>query len=91
MGRGRVLGRELDLSPLVILVSVIVWASLWGVVGALLAVPLTAAFQAVLAASESTRPIAILLSHGAPAEAPAVLHPSVGSSSRDHPSAEDSP
>ena len=35
----KILGRELNLSPLVIIISVVVWASLWGVLGAFLAVP----------------------------------------------------
>lgn len=62
----RVLGRELDLSPLVIIVSVVIWGSLWGVVGAFLAVPITAALQIVLGSNETTRPIAVLLSSGPP-------------------------
>ena len=61
----RILGRELNISPLVIIISVVVWVGLWGVVGGFLAVPLTAAIQIVLASSERSRPIAILLS-GAP-------------------------
>jgi len=64
----RLLGRELNLSPLVILVSVVVWAALWGVPGTFLAVPLTATVQIVLANFESTRGIAILLSNGPPKE-----------------------
>jgi len=62
----KLMGRELDLSPLVILVAVVVWSALWGVVGAFLAVPLTAALQIVLAARESTYPIAVMLSSGPP-------------------------
>jgi predicted PurR-regulated permease PerM len=64
----RLLGRELNLSPLVILVSVVVWAALWGVPGAFLAVPLTATAQIVLSNFESTRNIAVLLSNGPPRE-----------------------
>ena len=62
----RILGRELDLSPLVIVISVVVWAGIWGVVGTFLAVPLTAAMQIILASAETTRPIAVLLSSGPP-------------------------
>ena len=40
-----VLGRRLTLNPLVILVSLIFWAWLWGLPGALLAVPILAAFK----------------------------------------------
>ncbi len=62
----KVLGRELNLSPLVIIVSVVVWAGIWGVVGAFLAVPLTSAIQIVLLSSERTRPVALLLGSGPP-------------------------
>ncbi|MHC4376588.1 MAG: AI-2E family transporter [Planctomycetota bacterium] len=62
----KVMGRELDLSPLVILFSVVAWGTLWGLVGAFLAVPLTAAIQIVLASSDATRPIAVMLSSGPP-------------------------
>lgn len=62
----RILGRELNISPLVIIISVVVWVGLWGVVGGFLAVPLTAAMQIVLASSERSRPIAILLSGTVP-------------------------
>jgi predicted PurR-regulated permease PerM len=62
----RILGRELNLSPLVIIVSVVVWAGIWGVVGAFLAVPLTSAIQIMLLSSERTRPVAVLLSIGPP-------------------------
>jgi predicted PurR-regulated permease PerM len=64
----RILGRELNLSPLVVVVSVVVWAGLWGVVGGFLAVPLTAALQICLASSDTTRPVAIMLGSGPPRE-----------------------
>jgi len=62
----RILGRELNLSPLVIIVSVVIWGGLWGVVGAFLAVPITAALQIILASAEATHPIAVMLSSGPP-------------------------
>lgn len=42
-----VLGRRMALSPAVVFVSVIVWGWLWGVAGALMAVPLTTALKVV--------------------------------------------
>ena len=66
----RMLGRELNLSPLVILISVVVWAGLWGVPGMFLAVPLTATLQIIMANIESTRPIAVLLGNGPPRRRP---------------------
>ncbi len=62
----KILGRELNLSPLVVVISVVVWAGLWGIVGGFLAVPLTAALQITLASSEATRPIAVMLGGGPP-------------------------
>jgi predicted PurR-regulated permease PerM len=62
----RILGRELNLSPLVVVISVVVWAGLWGVVGGFLAVPLTAALQICLASNDTTLPIAIMLGSGPP-------------------------
>lgn len=62
----RLLGRELNLSPLVVLLSVVVWAGMWGVPGMFLSVPLTATAQIVLSKLETTRPLALLLSNGPP-------------------------
>ncbi len=64
----RILGRELNISPLVVVISVVVWGGLWGIVGAFLAVPLTVIMQIILFSRESTRPIAIMLSSGPPRE-----------------------
>lgn len=58
----RLIGKSLNLSPLVILLSLAVWGSLWGFAGMLLAVPMTVTLMIILTQFESTRPIAILLS-----------------------------
>lgn len=58
----RLMGRSLNLSPLVILLSLGVWGTLWGFAGALLAVPTTVTIMIILTQFEATRPIAILLS-----------------------------
>lgn len=57
----RMMGTELNLSPLVVFLSVIVWAWILGAAGALLAVPLTVGLVAILEASPDTRGIAALL------------------------------
>lgn len=62
----KIVGRELNLSPLVIVVSVVVWAGVWGVAGAFLAVPITSALQVILLSFERTHGIAILLSGSPP-------------------------
>lgn len=58
----RLIGKSLNLSPLVILLSLSVWGSLWGFAGALLAVPMTVSVMIILTQFRSTRPIAILMS-----------------------------
>ena len=57
----RMMGLELNLSPLVIFVSIIVWAWVLGPAGALLAVPLTVAVVAFLEAYPASRGVALLL------------------------------
>lgn len=57
-----VMGSSLNLSPFVILVSLAIWSSMWGVTGAFLAVPITAIMVIVLSEFQGTRPIAVLLS-----------------------------
>jgi predicted PurR-regulated permease PerM len=57
-----VMGNSLNLSPFAILVSLAVWAELWGVPGAFLAVPITAIVTIVFSEFPGTRPIAVLLS-----------------------------
>lgn len=61
----RVIGRQLNLSPFVVLVSLSVWTALWGVQGAILAVPLTAILVIILSEFAATRPIAGLLAERA--------------------------
>lgn len=58
----RMVGRSLNLSPFVVLVALSVWSALWGLAGAILAVPMTAAVVSILAEIKPTRPLAIMLS-----------------------------
>ena len=57
-----IMGSSLNLSPLVVIVSLMVWGTMWGVVGMFLCVPITVVSLIVLAQFETTRPIAVLLS-----------------------------
>lgn len=56
-----VMGSELNLSPLVVFLSVLVWAWILGAAGALLAVPLTVGLVAIMEAYPASRGIASLL------------------------------
>lgn len=58
----RLMGSTLNLSPLVILTSLALWGSLWGIPGAILCVPLTVLLAIIFANFEVTRPVAIFLS-----------------------------
>lgn len=57
-------GHQLDLSPLVILISLIVWGWIWGIAGMFLAVPLTVALKIFLSHIEGLRPIGIMMGSG---------------------------
>jgi predicted PurR-regulated permease PerM len=56
------LGRSLNLSALVVIISLMVWGTIWGVVGMFLCVPIMVVLLIVLSNFESTRPVAVLLS-----------------------------
>lgn len=60
----RVLGRAVGLSPLVVVVSIVLWGWILGPVGALLSVPLTMIVKIVLANTEDLRWVAVLLGPG---------------------------
>ncbi|MCA0305467.1 MAG: AI-2E family transporter [Proteobacteria bacterium] len=57
-----VMGSTLNLSPLVVILSLMVWGTLWGVVGMFLCVPIMVVGLIVLSQFETTRPLAVLMS-----------------------------
>jgi predicted PurR-regulated permease PerM len=59
----RMMGKALNLSPFVILVALAIWSTLWGLPGALLAIPLTAMIVIICAAFPATRFVAALLAN----------------------------
>ncbi|SMD37208.1 Predicted PurR-regulated permease PerM [Reichenbachiella faecimaris] len=58
----RLMGSRLNISPLVVLLSLTLWGFLWGVVGMILSVPITATLIIIFGQFDNTRPLAILLS-----------------------------
>ena len=56
-------GRELSLSPLVILVALMVWSWVWGIAGTLVAVPMTLVMMIVFARVPALRSVALFLSN----------------------------
>ncbi|WP_235297052.1 AI-2E family transporter [Portibacter marinus] len=55
-------GDSLNISPFVIVLSLVMWGLLWGVVGMLLCVPITVILIKIFAQFDNTRAIAIMLS-----------------------------
>lgn len=58
----RLMGRSLNLSPMVIFFSLAFWGSIWGVLGMFLCVPITVITMVIVSHFRQTRIIAILLS-----------------------------
>ncbi|TLP68760.1 AI-2E family transporter [Parasedimentitalea maritima] len=56
------LGRSVNLSPFTVLLSLAIWTALWGMMGAILAVPLTAMVMIILAEIPNARFIAVMMS-----------------------------
>ncbi|MEL6661535.1 MAG: AI-2E family transporter [Pseudomonadota bacterium] len=58
----RMMGDSLNLSALVVLLSLAIWGAIWGIPGMFLSAPLTVLMMVLFAQSKSTRWVAILLS-----------------------------
>ena len=56
------MGMTLNLSPLVVVMSLLLWGMLWGIVGMFLCVPITVILVIILGNFPSTRWVAVLLS-----------------------------
>jgi AI-2 transport protein TqsA len=61
----RLMGNRLNLSPIVILLSLGLWGSIWGIPGMFLCVPITVIIMIVCSYFPASRPVAILLSGNA--------------------------
>lgn len=61
-------GDSLNLSPVVILLSLVFWGWLWGIVGALLSTPIAAAIKIVCENIEGLRPVSVLMGSGRAAQ-----------------------
>jgi AI-2 transport protein TqsA len=57
----KLMGEGLELHPVTVLLSLAAWGLLWGPIGMLLAVPITAVIRIVLVRFEITKPIGELL------------------------------
>jgi len=57
----RVMGQSLNLHPVVVLLSLIFFGTIWGIVGMFLATPITAVVRILLERFDDTRPVALVL------------------------------
>ena len=64
----KVMGENLNMSPVVILFSLVFWGWMWGVVGMVLAVPIMAIVKTLMEQFPTTRPIAVLMGNGVPVD-----------------------
>ena len=60
----KIMGESLNLSPVVILLALVFFGWMWGIIGALLSVPIAAAIKIVCENIEALRPISILMGSG---------------------------
>jgi predicted PurR-regulated permease PerM len=58
----RIMGKSLNLSPLIVILSLAFWGAIWGVVGMLLSVPIISVLTIVMAHFPETKKVAILFS-----------------------------
>ncbi|MEC7274539.1 MAG: AI-2E family transporter, partial [Verrucomicrobiota bacterium] len=58
----KLMGNKLNLSPIVILLSLGLWGSIWGIPGMFLCVPITVIMMIICSYFPATRSVAILLS-----------------------------
>jgi len=58
----KLMGNSLNVSPLVVMLSLTLWGSIWGIAGMFLSVPITVMMLIVFAHFERTRYLAVLLS-----------------------------
>jgi len=58
----RLMGNTLNISPLVVFLTLAIWGVIWGITGMLLSVPITVIMIIILSEFPGTKPFAILLS-----------------------------
>lgn len=58
----RLMGNSLNLSPLVVMLSLAIWGSIWGIAGMFLSVPFTVILMLIFSEFPKTKSIAIVLS-----------------------------
>ncbi|MEM1003508.1 MAG: AI-2E family transporter, partial [Bacteroidota bacterium] len=65
----KLMGKSLNLSPLVTILALVIWGQIWGITGMLLSTPITVVMLIVFSQFSSTRGVAILLSENGDVDA----------------------
>jgi len=60
----KILGDKLGLSPVVIMLSLLIWGTMWGITGAILSVPIASIVKIICENFPFLRPLAILMGTG---------------------------
>lgn len=71
----RVMGKSLNLSPLVVVITLSFWGYVWGLLGMFLSVPITSIMLIVMAQFPSTRGVAVILSENGEIDSLIVRNP----------------
>jgi AI-2 transport protein TqsA len=58
----KIMGDSLNLSPIIVIISLVFWAWIWGPIGMIIAVPITSALNIILKEFRSTRSLSTILS-----------------------------
>ena len=58
----KLMGNSLNISSLVVILSLAVWGAIWGIIGMILSVPITVMMILIFSKIKGTRDVAILLS-----------------------------
>lgn len=56
------MGKSLNISQFVVILSLVVWGAMWGTIGMFLAVPIMMILLIILSQFESTKNLAVLIS-----------------------------
>lgn len=58
----KIMGDSLNLSPIIVIISLVFWAWIWGPIGMILAIPITSAMNIIMKEFQMTRSLSIILS-----------------------------
>ena len=73
----RIIGDSFNISPLVVILALSIWGTLWGIIGLILSVPITVIMIIIFSEFPSTRSVAIMLSENGKIAEPKPARPNI--------------